>query len=1064
MVCPANATPLSGTKAIGPTGDYASLTAAIADVQAQTLGGALMLELQPAYVSTVETFPLTIPSLNGASATNTLTIRPASGATNLLITSADTTAATVDLNGAQFVTIDGRPGGIGSNAGSGGGTASQLTIANTNTGGIALRFINEASGNTIRYATLRSVNTIGTSGTVVFSTTTGANGNDNNTLDHCDLGDGASTPAVGVASFGSTGTTAQNNSGNTVSNCNIFNFYSSSNEATGVRLRGGSTDWTLTGNSFYQTATRSAVPVNCHAIYVFNTSGNNFTVTGNFIGGSAPNVGGSAWTTTGNNQTYSFQGIRLNVGTNTPSSVQGNTIANMVWTTASSISSAGGMWCGIYVVSGSVNVGTVTGNTIGSGTGTGSISVSTLISGGTGFGIASASSGTVTICNNTIGSITVFGADPNGNPSNSVSASLTGIAVTNGTNAISNNTVGSITTANSLDAPSASSSVTGQQVTGIIVSFNSTSASITGNTVANLRNIYIGNASSGMIRGIVTATGVNTITGNTVRNLSTTSQNTNTAVAATIGQSVMGIASISTGPGQTVSQNTVHSLANGLAVKAVSVTGIYFAGPTSGANLITRNLVHSLAIPPFLSSDSTLPQLKGMEFAAGTFAAQDNMISVGQDATRTPTAGGSTVRGIYDNGTETGRNFYHNSVYLGGAQSIGGSSTVAFLSNGATNARTFQNNIFVNVRGNYGGAGKHYAVIYGGTTSSPAVLTAGGNIFYAPNTARGGMLGSYEGIDRTTLADWQAATGQDATSLNTDPLFLNPTGDAATVDLHIPTNSPANNAGVAIGVTDDFDGDVRSVATPTIGADELFLPNIAVEQAAPLIDGVSSVDFGTKVVGAANFSLPIFKITNTGTADLTGIAVTVDGANAGDFAVVILSPFTTIAPGDSRTFNVLFLPGASGARSATLHIASNVAGAKNPFDIALTGTGITVLQDWRRTFYGTTANTGTAANHADPYFTGVPNLAVFAMLGPTQDPAKVALGLLPQPQLVRENYVISFATPAGVSGVTYGAEWSATLQNDWQTIPDTGTAPQHTFSVPIGSDVQLYLRLRVTEQ
>src|SRR6185436_19869124 len=126
-------------------------------------------ELQATYVATVETFPLTIPALNGASAVNTLTIRPASGATALSISSANTTAATVDLNGAQFVTIDGRPGGTGSNAGSGGGAASQLTIANASTAGRALRFINEASGTILRYTTLRGVNTSASSGTVVFS-------------------------------------------------------------------------------------------------------------------------------------------------------------------------------------------------------------------------------------------------------------------------------------------------------------------------------------------------------------------------------------------------------------------------------------------------------------------------------------------------------------------------------------------------------------------------------------------------------------------------------------------------------------------------------------------------------------------------------------------------------------------------------------------------------------------------------------------------------------------------------------------------------------------------------
>ena len=190
-----HAAPLSGTRSIGPTGNYPSLTAAIADVQAggNGLGGALVLELQAAYASTVETFPLTIPALNGASAVNTLTIRPASGATALAISSA--AAQTVDLHGAQFVTIDGRPGGVGSNAGSGGGAASQLIIANTSTSGVALRFMNEASSNILRYTTLRGVNTSATSGTVLFSTTTGANGNDNNSLDHCDIRDGASTPA-----------------------------------------------------------------------------------------------------------------------------------------------------------------------------------------------------------------------------------------------------------------------------------------------------------------------------------------------------------------------------------------------------------------------------------------------------------------------------------------------------------------------------------------------------------------------------------------------------------------------------------------------------------------------------------------------------------------------------------------------------------------------------------------------------------------------------------------------------------------------------------------------------
>ena len=51
-----------------------------------------------------------------------------------------------------------------------------------------------------------------------------------------------------------------------------------------------------------------------------------------------------------------------------------------------------------------------------------------------------------------------------------------------------------------------------------------------------------------------------------------------------------------------------------------------------------------------------------------------------------------------------------------------------------------------------------------------------------------------------------------------------------------------------------------------------------------------------------------------------------------------------------------------------------------------------------------------------------------------------------------------------MSGVTYGAEWCADLSSgSWTPIADSGAAPQHVFSVPIGT-TNLFLRLRVTEQ
>jgi hypothetical protein len=932
----ASSSPLSGTKRVGPTGFYASLTHAIADIQTAGLGGALILELQPTYISTVETFPLVFSNL-GTTAANTLTIRPQAGATALSISSA--AAQTVDLNGAQFVTIDGRPGGVGSHAGSGVGTASQLTIENTSNLGAAVRFINEASGNTLRYTTLRSANAATDGGTVRFFTTMGTNGNDNNTIDHCDIGGGAGTPGYGIYSGGSSATTAQRNSGNTISSCNIFNFYRSSSESRGIYLDGGNTDWTISDNSFYQTSTQTGVNDTAVAVFIDEGSGgNNFTVTGNFIGGGAPNCGGTPWTTTGTSAAYLFQGIRLNVGTTTPSSVQGNTIANMVWTSSSTATALPGVWTGIYVQAGSVNIGTVTGNTIGSGTGTGSISVTTSGSGGTSFGIAAAGTGTRAIAKNTIGSITTSGTDT------TISASLVGIQVTAGANTISDNTVGSTTTANSLNAATSSTSTTGQRVMGIFSS-STTSAIVTGNTVANLNNNYAGINNAGLIRGIVTSAGVNTITGNTVRNLSTTSANTASITAASIGQSGIGIAAIATAAGQTVSQNTVHSLANTAAAAAVHVTGIYFAAGTTTGHVIARNFVHSLAV----SSSSASSQLNGMQFVAGSFTTQNNLVRVGLDASGSSTAGASIVRGIFDSGPTAGRNFYHNSVYLGGTLTTGSASSRAFDgTSGVSNTRTYQNNLFVNARGNSSGTGKHYAVQYGGTTVNPIGLTAGGNLFLASGT--GGVLGLYNSADLTTLADWQSATGQDATSLSADPLYLSPTGTAATVDLHLSSSSPANNAGLALAaVTDDYDGGLRSLTTPDIGADEIgAAANVAPVAGAdglnrPNTTRVAKVLKATLLANDSDADSDTLTLTAVGNALPAGATVAI----AGNF-VVYTAPANNAGNG---SFTYTLSAGAhtvNGTVTVTETTTSGGGGPGNPNALAIVPSGA----DFAVTFLG----------------------------------------------------------------------------------------------------------------
>jgi hypothetical protein len=96
-------------------------------------------------------------------------------------------------------------------------------------------------------------------------------------------------------------------------------------------------------------------------------------------------------------------------------------------------------------------------------------------------------------------------------------------------------------------------------------------------------------------------------------------------------------------------------------------------------------------------------------------------------------------------------------------------------------------------------------------------------------------------------------------------------------------------------------------------------------------------------LGSRNVGQPFtrsFTIANNGNGPLTGVNVSFSGTNAGDFSVSP-APSTTIAAGQSSTFTLVFTPGAAGARSATMLIASNDP-VKNPFSVALSGTGVVV--------------------------------------------------------------------------------------------------------------------------
>ncbi len=115
-------------------------------------------------------------------------------------------------------------------------------------------------------------------------------------------------------------------------------------------------------------------------------------------------------------------------------------------------------------------------------------------------------------------------------------------------------------------------------------------------------------------------------------------------------------------------------------------------------------------------------------------------------------------------------------------------------------------------------------------------------------------------------------------------------------------------------------------------------PEISVQRGtsgSELVSG-SQVDFGTVTPGGSGEIT--FVIKNTGGIDLTGLAVTIDGADASFFTLVTAPAVSLSGPAGSTPFTVSFASGSPGVKNAVLHLANNDAD-ESSFSLLLKGTG-----------------------------------------------------------------------------------------------------------------------------
>jgi hypothetical protein len=814
----ASGTFTGGTFTVGPTGNYFSLTQAIATMNENTsLSAPVVLEFQSTYSPSVETYPIVFRSTLRTTATNTITIRPSAAVSAEINFSAGTinSASLIDFNGGSNIIIDGRPGGAGTSRYI---KLNQLTVGTFPT----VRFINDAQNNTLKYLTVSGQNTSTTSALIVFGTGI-TTGNSNILIDNCTI-NGLSNTMNCITSVGST--TPADNKNVTISNNNIFDFFVNGGTCDGILTGGGTALWTINANNFYQTAIRNSFSVpamttatNFRAINTNSTATNAvYTITNNRVGGNIPGIPGSVFII-GDSSSALAHLIRpidcSNAGTASPSSVQGNIISDITLYTngTDNFSGIGVLQTGVY------NVGNITPNLVGSTTANGNITIYNR--GGVAVirGYHFTNTGGGLLQNNIVSGIDfkVQGAQAAGG-SITFQGILASATFTNPVT-ISGNTIGSTTLANSFNGLASSLGAIGYH--GIMISGATGAAvSVTNNTISNLSSFQQTFSTGSSIRGInITGTSSvsTTVSGNTITNLRCDAPNNSIDVNTV----VIGIHNNTSGAGrQLISNNTIHSLTapyNG-PVANVAQAILYNSTNTAGTSLIERNVMHSLET----GSSNVLATQIGINLgtAATTVQVFNNFMRLGVNINGTTNNANASFVGILKQNTNN-TSIIYNSVYIGGSPSASDTFglSAAFYRFNSSTIDTVMNNIFTNVRSNASGSGEHYAMYITNATG----LRADANLSYANGT---GGIPYRVGFTRiTSIQAWRTAQKPwELRSALGNPSFnAGITNSAATINFTLSATSPAATAAIPLAyITTDLAGNTRSV-TPAIGSYDLGL-------------------------------------------------------------------------------------------------------------------------------------------------------------------------------------------------------------------------------------------------
>lgn len=492
----------SGTFNVGTGQTYTNITAAITAASNSELSGPVIFNLtDPSY--TAETFPITIGQIPGLSPTNTITIRPASGVNALVHNSAGT--GVFVFNGTDYFRV------IGSNS-----TDGIESLVLRNGGATAtepgILFQNGATQNIIDGCFIETDNTTSTEGAIQFGTTNNSTGNLSNTISNCEIKNITGAPNTYATGIYSSGTFAFPNGNNSLTNNKIYNF---SINGVSIGSTGNGDAWTISGNNFYNNLSPTLTAAQTAINLAPGLTSNSNIVSGNFIGGSTVNCGGTPWTTLGN---FAYTAITVNVGITGATKIYNNTIKNidLQGIGASTFTGINGLTNGL------VEIGVDGGNNIGGPTAGEQIKT---VGNTTCIGISTSmlSAGGAVISNNVI---------------QNMYSSGTGTAI--GNRGISHSSGANITISNN------------------VIRNNRSDAGTTTNVTSSILGIYTSAANLNQV-----------IEGNTISGLEASS-----GTAATTSQGI--VVTLATGRG-TISRNRIYGLKNSSSSSAADIFGIHCA-------------------------------------------------------------------------------------------------------------------------------------------------------------------------------------------------------------------------------------------------------------------------------------------------------------------------------------------------------------------------------------------------------------------------------------------------------------------------------------------------------